>query len=252
VVVRTASIDLDLRQPGARARLLLAADGSTLWLVLEGVRHSEVLAFDAFTLVRRSGMEFPDISSAAVLDGHLYVISGGSLVDIPAAGSPHLVGTPTSLVQVAADPGRSMLLLLDGGSPTNVSIYRPGADGTASSLALPLAKGSIAVAHGNVWVGGFGNTAAVLVRLNRTASGTTGASPLATALHAGAVIVASGQRVFWVRDGAGGDELWCVDADTGKVSQHWTVPGPVSSVAGTAIVGSAGHLEALHLTGCAG
>jgi outer membrane protein assembly factor BamB len=250
VVVRTAAIADNVLTPDIRARLLLDPDGSTLWIVLEGVRHSRVLTLDAYNLTTRASMEFPDISSAATLDGHLYLVSDGSLVDLPPSGVPHALDTPTGLDRIAADPDRSRLLLLGGGFPTTVWTYQPGTNGATSRLTLPIAKASIAVVHGNVWVGGFGNQDPMLVRLNAAVSDSIGTSALANELGAGAVIVASGQRVFWARGGS--DDLWCVDADTGKATQHWNIPGPVASVLGSAIVGSGGQLVSLHLTGCAG
>lgn len=77
-------------------------------------------------------------------------------------------------------------------------------------------------------------------------------SPLEGTLGAAALIVASGQRVFWVRSGSGGDDLWCVNAATGRVAQHWNLTGAVASTAGTAVIATGTGAAALHLSGCAG
>jgi hypothetical protein len=77
-------------------------------------------------------------------------------------------------------------------------------------------------------------------------------SPLRGELGPGAVVVASGQAVFWVRNGASGDDLWCVDASSGRPVHHWVTPGVVASTAGAAVVATSSGAAPLFLRGCAG
>lgn len=253
------SFTADLSHPNSQPVLLLDPAGAALWVVLEGSAPGRVIEFDAFTLRQRRALTLNTIDSAAALGGQLYIASGPRLIDIAPGAAPRVVAIPrtSGLVGVAADPTRGRLLLYDGGDPTHLWTYRPGGTLFATSRPLQFGKGSIAVAAGQIWVGGFGATSAVLLHL-RAASNSpddltpVDTSPLTGGLGPGALIVASGQHVFWVRSGAGGDDLWCVDAATGHAVQHWNIDGPVASASGASVVAASSGVFALRLGACAG
>lgn len=256
------SFTADLSGPNSTPVLLVDPSFGTLWLVIQGSSPGRVLEFDAFTLSQRRASTLDTIKSAAALNGHLYLTSGPRLIDIAPDTAPRNIttGRASGLFGVIADPTqrtRPRLLILDSGFPSHVWTYRPGGNLTKTSAPLPFGKGSIAVAGGHIWVGGFGQTGAVLMQLAARASAPhdltpVGVSPLTDGLGPGALIVGSGQHVFWVRSGAGGDDLWCVDADTGRVDQHWNLSGAVASTSGTAVIATQAGAAPLHLAGCAG
>lgn len=256
------SFTADLSGPNSTPVLLVDPSFGTLWLVIQGSSPGRVLEFNAFTLSQRSASTLDTINSAAALNGHLYLTTGAHLIDIAPGSAPRnlATGRASGLFAVIADPtqrARPRLLILDLGFPSHVWTYRPGGKLTKTSAPLPFGKGSIAVAGGQIWVGGFGQTGAVLMHLAAGASApndltAVGVSPLTGGLGPGALIVGSGQHVFWVRSGAGGDDLWCVDADTGRVDQHWNLSGAVASTSGTAVIATNTGAAPLHLAGCAG
>ena len=251
------SFHLAAREPDSKTVMVVDPAFGMLWVAVEGVGVGRVLEFNAFTLDQFRELTLPAISGAAALRGHLYVTSGARVVDIRRGAAPRTVATApagTSLGSIVADPSRSRLLLIDSGSPIRLWIWRPGHALTLTSGPLAFAKGTIAVAHGQVWVGGYGQSGAALLHLAASANDLTPVdiSPLTGGLGPGALIVASGQRVLWVRSGAGGDDLWCMDADTGRELQHWNLDGAVTSTAGTAVIATSSGVRPLQLSGCPG
>jgi hypothetical protein len=251
------SFTLGRADPDSRTVMVVDPAFGVLWVVVEGGTASRVLEFNAFTLDESRELTLPKISGAAALRGHLYLTSGVRLIDIPWGAAPHTVATApagTSLGSIAADPTRSQLLLIDYGSPTHLWIWQPGHALTLTTAPLAFAKGTIAVAHGQVWVAGYGQSGAALLHLAASANDLTPVdiSPLSGGLGPGALVVASGQQVLWVRSGAGGDDLWCIDADTGRDLQHWNLDGAVTSTAGTAVIATSSGARPLHLSGCPG
>lgn len=242
--------------PNAKTVMVVDPPFGMLWVVVEGGAAGRVLEFNAYTLEQSRELTLPAISGAAALRGHLYVTVGDRLIDIPRAEVPRAVATApagASFGSIAADPSRSQLLLIDSGSATGLWVWRPGQPLTM--VPAPLAfKASIAVVRGQVWIGGYQQYGAVLLQLAGSATGLTlaGSSPLTSRLDPGARIVASGQQVFWVRSGAGGADLWCVDADTGLALQHWNVDGAVASATDTAVITTSTGARRLQLTGCPG
>jgi hypothetical protein len=117
---------------------------------------------------------------------------------------------------------------------------------------LPVGKGSIALVGDAVWVGGYSDSSAKLVRLDLSSLRPVVVSPLSDEVGPGARVVASGNRDFWVREGGGGDSLWCVDAETGRSQQTWHVAGAVASTRHGALVGSSLGAYPLLLSGCTG
>lgn len=220
------------------------------------MRNGRAIEYDLWSLTRLRDVRLPLVNGAAAMDGHLYVTSGGNLLDIASRGEPRMlrvVGAGAGVGAIAADSDRSRLLILDYGFPSHVWVYRPGQSVAMRSRArLPVGKGSIAVVGGGIWIGGFTSGSATLWRLDPASERAVDVSPLAAELHPGAVIVAAGQHVFWVRSGGGGDDLWCVSAATGREAQHWTVSGAVASTAGIAVIGTDSGAAALPLVGCAG
>jgi hypothetical protein len=158
-------------------------------------------------------------------------------------------------MSIAVDRARQRLVLFDVAARRVVS-YDPATGALRRSPKLPIGKGNVLVdGAGRVWVGGYrfaGGGGAWLARLAPTTLQPIDSSPLADQLGPGAVLVASGIRVIWVRSGAGGDDLWCVDGRTGRAEQHWRIGGVVTSTAGTAAVDVVGRVQPLQLHGCAG
>jgi hypothetical protein len=244
------TVDLDTSDPDSQPMLLLTDTSSgRLWIVNTG-GTGEVVALDAFTLDREWGASTVGIGGAAVLDGRLYVISSGALIEFTNTRPRERAELPAGeFYGIATDPTHDRLLLVNAGFPTQLWSYRPGGKLTPVAT-LPFTKASLAVVAGRVWIGGYGNGGAVLERLDHTRAHP---SPLADELGPGARIVAAGQHVVWVRDGdADSGGLWCVDAATGRAAQQWDVDGQAASVDGTAVVANSSGLLRLDLAGCRG
>ncbi len=236
-----------------------------VWLVGGGARSSRIIEFDAATLRRIRDVGWHEtVDHAAVLDGHLFLSSEDGVADLaPAALRPRFIpGLLGAVGPIAADLTRDRLVILDLGFPTAVWTYRPGEMPVEAPHFLRFTDGTVEVVDGAIWVGGVGPAGAVLVRLDPHALTPIAASPVTAALGAGAHMVAAGSRVLWVRSTREGEKLWCVDARTGIARQSWNdVPGPVASQflpapitsrAATAVVVSAGVMQSLVLTACAG
>ena len=254
-----------LQDLGPTAGLFVDSADNTIWLVGERARNGRMVELDSDTLATVRDVRWNQpVNDAAVLDGHLLLATDAGVADL-APGSlvpqpvPGLLG---AIGPIAVDRMRDRLIVLDLGFPTTVWTYRPGRNPVQSSHNLPFASGTVQVAGGAIWVGGFGAGGAVLDRLDTTTLRPVAVSPLASELGPGAEVVSGGSQVFWVRGTGRGDALWCVDATTGLASQSWedlagpvvsqVSRGPVESRIGFAYVAPRGVLSSLALTTCAG
>lgn len=249
-----ASVSWPGAPAGASARLQVDTIANELWVIVSGTARSRVYKYSAFALVAMSTTTLPDVLGAAAFNGHLYVTSQGRLLDIPPLAVPRIVGlTRDSLGPVVADLARSLIVVLDTSGPTHVWRYRPGHKLMPTPLTLPIGKVSIGVTSHGDWIGGFATDGPLLWHMTNTADQASGVSALNRQLAPGAVIVAAGTSVFWVRAGtASAGDLWCVAARTGRIEQHWVLDGPVASTAGVAVIGTDSGVVRLDLTGCQG
>jgi hypothetical protein len=164
-------------------------------------------------------------------------------------------GLRGALGPVAADPTRHRLIVVDVSNPLAVWSYRHGERPYQSALRLPIGDGTIAVADGNIWVGGFGTRGAVLYRLDpETLLPTAGGR--APMFGPGADLLAGGRRVVWVRSGdESSDLLVCMEASTGRIEQRFRIIGDIPAVASTggyAVLATAQGVLTMGLAGCRG
>lgn len=266
---RTGKVVASVRVPeladfanGPNYRAVVDAPARRVWVVREGgVVPADAIEFDAARLTRLATVQLPGtVQDAAVLRGRVYLATEGGVRELrPGSRQARLVpGTGGFVGWVAADPSRDRLLVANEGFPTRLLAVRP--DGThRASASLPFGGAEVAVTRGVIWAGGFGSSEAWIVRLDPTTlAPTDAAGPLASMLAPGALFAATGTSVVWVR-GEGTSDLWCMDATTGRVSQHFTdVPGPVASLGGPANARTAayvvpdGVVRSLVLRGCPG
>ena len=248
---------LDALAPASSYDLVGDEAAHLVWLVGYGDAPTTLLAVDTDTMAVRARVNWPQaVNAAAALGGDLYIATANAVVDVPVAGTPvavrQLSGT---YMTITADPMRHRLLLLDDSSLSAVS-YQPATHTVHSGPVLPFGKGDLLVdGAGRVWAGGYGfatGAGAVLDRLDPRTLRPVASSPLATQLGPGAQLAGSGSAVIWVRSGAGGDDLWCVDGRTGRTAQHWNVAGTVTSRTGYAVADAVGMVQRLTLRGCAG
>lgn len=238
---------------GATARLQVDAITGSLWVIVEGGRTGRVFQYNAFTLTPERRITLGPIGGASALYDHLYVTSGGRLIDIPSEAAPHVVAlTRAHLGPVATDLARSLIVVLDLSEPTHVWRFRPGHGLTPTALILPVTKASVGVTSHGDWAAGFATTGPLLWHVTGPVEQATGVRTLAHRLSPGAVISAAGRDVIWIRAGAATDDLWCVNAATGRVEQHWVAPGPVASTSGMAVIGTSTGAARLDLSGCPG
>jgi hypothetical protein len=167
----------------------------------------------------------------------------------------YVAGLRGAIGPVAADPVRQRLIVVDASSPIGVWSYRHGELPYESELRLPMGHGTIAVAGGHIWLGGYGELGAMLYRLDpQTLRPVAGGR--ASVFDPGAVLVAGGRDVIWVRNG---DEvpglLVCVNATSGRIEQRYHVLAEVPAVASTggyAVLATAQGVLNLRLTRCTG
>ncbi|HEV7205517.1 MAG TPA: hypothetical protein VGN18_12985 [Jatrophihabitans sp.] len=246
----------------ARLRLVLNPADGVLWVVPLGSTGSHLIeGFDPRMLRRVARLPLPyPVDGAAVLDGRLYLTYGPELLRVSRDRkrldlAARLAGSGGPLV---ADPVRHRLLYLDYYNPLSVRSWSP-ARGLGPAAPLPMTRGQVAVVAGTIWVGGFGTSGAVLARLDPRTLRAGRPVELAGTLAPGTLLAAAGGRSLFVRAGGAVRPLWCLDARTGAVTQHWDdEPGVVAADLGAADLGAAataapdGRIRPLALAGCAG
>jgi hypothetical protein len=248
-------------------QLALDATGDHLWIVPEDGTSSSVFELDAVDLQELGAVTVSDpIQGSAVLDGVLYLAtsSGVRAVNAAAHTAPVLPGLAGDATGIAADPARDVLVIAKAGFPTKLVVIRPGSRVAVATASLQLAVGAIVVVQGQTWVQGYGVVGPGLVRLDAS----TLQPAQSVVIGAGATLVAIGTRVLWVRSGAAGTQLSCIDAVTGAVSQSFSAPAGVivsqhlsaRSRVGVALLATSGATSGagastivpLALAGCAG
>lgn len=254
-VIRSVPVS-GLDEPDSFPQLAVDDQARRLWIVLEGGRDSRMIEFDARTLRRLRDVRWDQpVQSAAAYLGHLYVSTDRGVADLaPGAAAPNFIGGLYGAVgPIAVDPTRHRLVMLDLGYPTDIWTYRPNHAPVEASQPLALGQPTVAVADGAIWVGGFAvSGAAVLERLDPVTLRPVAQSPLAEELGPGAVIVAAGSRVIWLRSGNGGDALVCADSARGRIEQNWDVDGAVASTSRGALIATDSGVIAPLLVGCRG
>ncbi|HZZ96996.1 MAG TPA: hypothetical protein VFE19_08275 [Jatrophihabitantaceae bacterium] len=238
------------------AKLVLDVPTGVLWIVERGVSHGRVLEYDVVRLrLMRHWQPVAVISDAAALDGQLFLTSGDQLFDV-ATGRPPVTAASvqTILGGVIADPARHRLLMYGSGANTQVwpiTLTAQGRSVVGHPAVVALSKATVGVAQGSVWIGGFAVDRPVLTRLDPRTLQPTTESPIDAALQPGAVIVASGVVVIWVRD-SGGARLRCIDAVTGVQLQAWMINGAVASGGAHGLVATTYGAVPLELSACSG
>jgi hypothetical protein len=241
------------------ARLVLDAQADRIWLVALDTPRGAVVEFDLALRRLRTTSSGAAISSAAALDGHLYLATAGGIADLaPGARAPAaLPAIAGDVTELAADRTRSRIVGLALGELPGARVveFTPGGGRPLlAPHALPFAKGELAVTgDGAIWAGGFGPTGAVLVRLDPASLDVAAYSQVAAELGPGARLVAAGEGAVWVRSGAGGNALYCLDSRTGGSRQVWSsAPGVVASSGGVAYLATGAAAVHLPLGSCAG
>jgi hypothetical protein len=246
---------LDHTQPNASYHLVLDPAHRRAWVVMFGAAPAIVIEFDTQTLAEVGRQLWPsEVHAAAVLDGHLYLAATNAVVDITAG---KIAGTNVTALHgqylgIVADPARARLLLLDADGALRIATYTPADEKAQSGPAAPFGKGDLVVTSDGIWAGGFSAKGAVLARLDPTTLLPVVFSELSPQLGPGAILVAAGERVLWVRAGSGLDGLWCVDSTSGNQLQYWQFEGAVASRLGLAYITAVDGPQRLQLTGCTG
>ena len=238
---------------------LLSLDPSrgVIWLVVGNAVPTRIVEFDSNTLQRVATATWSQlVSGAAAVNGYLYLANDLGVAEMsPITLKPRLVpGLRGAMGPIAADPTHRQLIAIDVSEPLAVYSYRHGQLPYESSLRLPMGKGSLAVADGNIWVGGYGYRGAMLYRLDPQSL-----RPVAggrdKAFGPGAVVMSAGQHVVWVRRGDPTSDLFtCIDAMTGRVEQRFHLSGVdrVASTDGAGVVATHQGVLPLTMGSCVG
>jgi hypothetical protein len=232
------------------------AGAARVWLAGScGPQRSVVAAYDAATLhqVWRHYVGFA-VEDLAVLDGRVWLAGGPGIVELSGSGELNQVpGSPPGVYSVTADPVHDRLLALTEGPPSRLYVLR--ADSLAVRLGplIPLAKPSIAISQGAVWVAGFG-TGRHVIRVDPDAVDWQGLTGDQAIDEAGpGAIVSPGRSVIWVGY-TDSDAQSCLDPVTGRTLATWAdLRGPVASVPGYVYAPQIDQLYRLQLpAGCPG
>ena len=226
----SAAVGLPLGDPNYADWALIPAEGA-VWAFAPGKRLYSV---DPSTLEMGPLIRVPSGAPTAVaLDQHVYLNSDVGVYDV----TPSLrqeVSLPIVARggrAIAADPARHRLLVTDEDGPWMIYAYAPPDPTAVAAASLPFDVTSVAAAAGEIWVTGMTtdlDPRPVLARLDPVALHVVGHSILERSLASAPVVVASGTSL-WVRSSDSGSQLWCVDATTGTVAQHWSaLPGLVA------------------------
>lgn len=255
-VLRRAPID-DVPLPAdSEPRLAVDPAARRIWIVVSAAAPSELIEYDTASLERIRRVTWGVLVHGAVAyQDHLYLATDLGVADLaPGARAPRLLaglGAPDG--PIALDATRGRLIVMNLGYPTRVWTYRPGQYPIRAGVALPFGGGTIAVVGDAIWVGGFTDRRAVLDRLDPATLRPTRRAA-ADPFGPGAVILAGGETVLWVRPGNGTDVLACVNARTGRIEQRWHIRDlvAVASRRGAALVGTRRLAYAPILANCTG
>jgi hypothetical protein len=255
-VLRAARLG-HVRMPSdSEPRLVMDPASGDIWVVVADTVPTQLIEYDASTLHRVRSITWSVLVHDAAADqGHLFLVTDLGVADLaPGARAPRLIaGLGAANGPIALDAVRHRVIVMNVGYPTRVWTYRPGQFPIRTGVGLAFGGGTITVVGAAIWVAGFTDRRAVLERLDPVTL-----QPMRRAAVApfgpGAVIVAGGATVVWVRSGNGTDLLACVSARTGRVEQTWHIPGlvAVASGPGAALVATPRVASALILAGCQG
>ncbi|HKC28116.1 MAG TPA: hypothetical protein VKB75_08900 [Jatrophihabitans sp.] len=255
-VVRSVALGELNVSVGSRPRLAVDRQAKTVWVVVANATPSRMLEFNAATLrkVRTVTWTSP-VAGAVAYRGHLYLSSDVGVADLrPRARQPQVIaGLGGAVGPIALDPARHRLIAIDLGYPTDVWAFWPGRRPVEAVATLPFGQGSVAVADGRIWVGGFGAHSAVLERLDPATLAPV-AHAEATQFGRGVAIIAGGARAVWVLPGDRSGPLACISAETGQTQQRWDLPAinAVASDSSGALVATRSGVLGLILSRCAG
>ena len=237
------------------ARLVVDQPAGLIWVVVAGQNGGRVMAYQMARRDRVAEVSTPPINGAAAMDGRLYLTSDNRVLAVGTNGSiTRAARLPVTLGMVTADPARNRLLVLDHAHPANVWPINRSSTGrlhVGRPVRVLVYPTGLVVAGEQIWVGGFDDGDGSLFRLDPTRLRLLPHSVDRKAFGTGALPVAGGDSVVWVRD-AQGTEMHCLDARTGRDLQDWSIDGPVASRTGLAVVASPAGLLPLRLSECRG
>lgn len=240
-------------------RLAVDAAAHRIWIVVTKAPTSRMVEFDERTLTKLRDITWRQlVQSAVAYAGHLYVQNDFGVADLaPGASRPHFIpGLGGAVGPVAVDPTRHRLIAIDLGYPTDIWTYRPGQRPVEAVRPLNFSEGTLAVADGAIWVGGFVGPGhgAVLEQLDpQTLRPVRRADARLFAPRA--VVIGSGAHVLWVQPGVvGSDRLACVGARTGRIEQRWRLPSVTAVTSGPdgALAVASRAVVGLIMAGCQG
>jgi hypothetical protein len=243
------------------ARWELISDGNTVWAAAPAVTARMYRVYmPTLKLTQLFPPPHPTIDLTA-MGGALYQDTRAGVFEITTTTDPksQLLVAPEGQA-IAADLGRNHILVLDDGERGGTSlvrVYSPPKKGPIETSALlPFIAHSVVVAGGEIWVTGTASDVyprPVLAQLDPATLKVSGYSELQRSLTSTPVVVAAGEDL-WVRSKDTGDQLWCVDAHTGDIAQHWSaLPGTVAAEPGQVYVADRDYIGALALRGsCTG
>jgi hypothetical protein len=234
------------------AQLITDVPSRLVWLVAKGV----VGAYDARTGRIEFGARVPTFTAAAAMQRHLFLAVGLDLIEIGPGMSPrNILTTRAPITLLVADPTRARLIASYQSGPSQLQSIVPRANGPARagrSATIRSVEATIVDVAGAIWLAGFTTGDGVLMRLDpRT---------LRPALHpssdglfdSGAQLVGAGASSIWVRSSDTGNQLFCLDATTGRLMQSWLLGGSVASTDHHAVLGSTFGPLVLDLGRCHG
>jgi hypothetical protein len=247
---RTARIEL----PAALqdAHLITDAPSRLVWLVAKGVAQ----AFDARTGRIDFGARVPTFTAAAAMQRRLFLAVGLDLIELgPGAAPRRIRSTRAPITLLVADPARGRLIASYQSGPSQLQPIVPRASGSARlgrQVTIRSVEATIVDAAGAIWLAGFSTGDGVLMRLDARTLRPVLRPPFNAMFGSGAQLVGAGASSIWVRGSDTGNQLFCLDAATGRLMQSWLLGGSVASTGHRAVLGSTFGPLVLDLGRCRG
>lgn len=235
-----------------QAQLITDVPGRLVWLVANGIAR----AYDARSAQIVFGARVPTFTAVAAMQRRLFIAVGLDVIGLgPGAGPQRIVSTQVPITLLVADPTRERLIASYQSGPSELFAVVPRAHGPARverSVTIRSVEATVVAAAGAIWLAGFSTGDGVLMRLDARTLRPALRPSFDTLFGSGAQLVGAGTSSIWVRTSDTGNQLFCLDAATGRLMQSWLLAGTVASSGHRAVLGSTFGPLVLDLGRCRG
>jgi hypothetical protein len=213
-------------------------------------------AYDARTGRIDFGARVSTFTAAAAMQHRLFLAVGLDLIELgPGTAPRRILSARAPITLLVADPVRGRLIASYQSGPSELQSIVPRARGTARlgrQVTIRSVEATIVAAAGAIWLAGFSTGDGVLMRLDPRTLRPVVRPSFNALFGSGAELVAGGASSIWVRGSDTGNQLFCLDAATGRLMQSWLLGGSIASTGHHAVLGSTFGPLLLDLGRCRG